>query len=76
MGGLVVTEAIFDIRGIGKVPGPICPAAGLCRGTGWTILYFGFVLIIVNLIVDVSYALIDPKDKIGSDVGVEWREIV
>lgn len=63
MGGLVVTEAIFDIRGIGQFLAQSAQQldyAGVLGGA----IYFGFVLIIVNLIVDVSYALIDPRIRL------------
>lgn len=63
MGGLVVVESIFDIRGIGKFLADSAQQldyAGVLGGA----IYFGFILIIINLIVDVSYALIDPRIRL------------
>lgn len=63
MGGLVVVESIFDIRGMGKFLADAAQQldyAGVLGGA----IYFGFILIIINLIVDVSYALIDPRIRL------------
>lgn len=63
MGGLVVTESIFDIRGLGKFmaeAGRQLDYAGVLGGA----IYFGFLLIIINLCVDVSYAVIDPRIRL------------
>lgn len=63
MGGLVVTETIFNIRGLGQFmaqSGQQLDYAGVLGGA----IYFGFLLIIINLIVDVSYAVIDPRIRL------------
>ncbi|MFP4016460.1 MAG: ABC transporter permease [Halanaerobiales bacterium] len=63
MGGLVVVETIFDIRGVGQFmaqSGQQLDYAGVLGGA----IYFGFILIIINLIVDVSYAVIDPRIRL------------
>ncbi|MFP4661433.1 MAG: ABC transporter permease [Halanaerobiales bacterium] len=63
MGGLVVVETIFDIRGLGQFmaqSGQQLDYAGVLGGA----IYFGLILIIINLIVDVSYAVIDPRIRL------------
>lgn len=63
MGGLVIVESIFNIRGIGKFmadSGHQLDYPGVLGGA----IYFGFVLIIMNLCVDVSYAIIDPRIRL------------
>ncbi|MFW5995952.1 MAG: ABC transporter permease [Halanaerobiaceae bacterium] len=63
MGGVVVVEAIFNRNGIGsflRTSAQQLDYPGVLGGT----LYFGFILILINLLVDVSYAFIDPRIRL------------
>ena len=51
IGGVVVTESVFNIPGLGRSY-PTIQAL---------ILVFSFIYVVVNLLVDVSYTLLDPR---------------
>jgi len=69
MGGLVITETVFNIPGVG---GLVARAAGANGGTapdvalivGFT-LFTAFIYIISNLLVDILYAYLDPRIRLG-----------
>ncbi len=63
LGGLVVTEYIFDIRGLGRFMATAAQQLDYPAVLGGA-LYFGFLLILINLCVDVSYAIIDPRIRL------------
>ncbi|GAB5378543.1 MAG: ABC transporter permease [Acuticoccus sp.] len=60
IGGVVVTESVFNIPGIGRltVDAIVRRDYPVVQGI---ILFFSLTLILVNLIVDLSYALFDPR---------------
>lgn len=60
VGGVVVTESVFNIPGIGRltVDAIVRRDYPLVQGA---ILFFSALLIIINLLVDLSYGLIDPR---------------
>ena len=60
IGGVVVTESVFNIPGIGRltVDAIVRRDYPVVQGI---ILFFSVTLIAVNLIVDLSYALFDPR---------------
>ncbi|MGM0445999.1 MAG: ABC transporter permease [Bacillota bacterium] len=64
LGGLVITETIFNIEGLGQFMAQAAQQLDYPAVLGGT-LYFGFLLIIINLCVDVSYAIIDPRIRLG-----------
>lgn len=60
VGGVVVTESVFNIPGIGRltVDAIVRRDYPVVQGV---ILFFSFLLIFINLLVDLSYALFDPR---------------
>ena len=64
IGGLVVTEQVFNINGLGKL---FVSAVGyydytLVQGL---VLLVAFIFVFVNLVVDMAYAWIDPRIRYG-----------
>jgi peptide/nickel transport system permease protein len=62
LGGVVVIEEVYDLNGLGRfalstVTGGYIQFFGILGTT----LFFGIVLVLANLIVDVIYALMDPR---------------
>jgi peptide/nickel transport system permease protein len=60
LGGVVITESVFNIPGIGRL------TVGAIKTRDYPVvqgvlLVFSFALILVNLLVDLSYALFDPR---------------
>ena len=62
--GSMLIEKVFSIPGIGKlaVDGMMNRDLPLLQGT---VVYIALVFVIVNLVVDLSYALIDPRIRYG-----------
>lgn len=60
LGGVVVTESVFNLPGIGRltVDAILSRDYPVVQGV---MLVFAFVLVLVNLLVDLSYALFDPR---------------
>jgi peptide/nickel transport system permease protein len=64
LGGAVLTETIFNLAGVGKTVYDAITARDYVVIQGFTlIIAVGFLL--VNLIVDVSYAFLDPRVKMS-----------
>jgi peptide/nickel transport system permease protein len=63
MGGVVITESVFGIPGIGRLTVDAILARDYPVIQG-VILVFSGVYIVVNLLVDLSYALIDPRIRL------------
>lgn len=65
LGGLIITETVFAFPGIGQfaanaaLTGPDLPAV-----LGFA-LFTGTIFVVANLIVDILYAYIDPRIKLG-----------
>jgi peptide/nickel transport system permease protein len=64
MGGVVITETIFDYPGIGKAAAEAAGQLDVITVLGFA-LFNGFILIVANLIVDVLYAFIDPRVRLS-----------
>jgi peptide/nickel transport system permease protein len=62
LGGAVVTETVFAWPGIGKLTVDAIAARDY-QVTQGVVLLFGAVFIVINLAVDVLYAVIDPRIK-------------
>ncbi|TDO92105.1 peptide/nickel transport system permease protein [Halanaerobium saccharolyticum] len=62
-GGLVIVESIFNIRGLGQFMATSAQQLDYPGVLGGA-LYFGLLLILINLFVDVSYAVIDPRIRL------------
>jgi len=64
LGGLVITETIFSIPGFGRLIVESIFARDFVMVQG-AILVSALLVVFVNLIVDMLYALIDPRIKLG-----------
>ncbi|CAN7451323.1 ABC transporter permease [Bosea sp. LjRoot9] len=64
LGGVVVTESVFNIPGIGRLTVDAILARDYPVVQG-VMLAFAFVLVLVNVLVDLSYALFDPRIRQG-----------
>ncbi len=63
LGGVVITETIFDYHGIGQFAANAAAHLDFPGVLGFA-LYFALVLIVINLIVDMLYPLLDPRVKL------------
>ena len=60
VGGVVVTESVFSIPGLGR----LTVDAVLARDyptVQAVVLVFSFVYVLINLLVDLTYTLLDPR---------------
>ncbi|THF56498.1 ABC transporter permease [Mesorhizobium composti] len=62
MGGVVITETIFDYTGLGQFAAKTAANLDFPAVLGFG-LYFAVVLVVMNLIVDLIYPLLDPRVK-------------
>ena len=60
LGGVVITETVFNYPGIGAATANAAAQLDAVTVLGMAI-FDGFILIIANLVVDVMYAIIDPR---------------
>ena len=60
IGGVVVTESVFNIPGLGRLVLDAVLARDYPVIQG-LILFFSFVYIVINLLIDLSYTLFDPR---------------
>jgi len=60
IGGVVVTESVFNIPGLGRLvlDAVLARDYPIIQGL---ILFFSFVYILINLLIDLSYVLLDPR---------------
>ena len=61
MGGVVVTETIFSWPGVGRLADPGDLRARFSRWCRRSCFVFAFIFVMVNLIVDLLYAALDPR---------------
>ena len=66
--GSMLIEKVFSIPGIGKLAVDAMSNRDLPLLEG-TVMYIAFVFVVVNLIVDVSYAFLDPRIRYGKGEG-------
>lgn len=64
LGGVVITETVFNYPGIGSAAARAAANLDVVTVLGFA-LFNGFILIISNLVVDVMYAFIDPRVRLG-----------
>ena len=64
LNGLVITETIFNYPGIGSVAARAAAQLDVLTVLGFT-LFSGAILLIANLIVDVLYAVVDPRVRLS-----------
>jgi peptide/nickel transport system permease protein len=60
IGGVVVTESVYAIPGLGRLTVDAVLARDVPTIQG-VILFFSFVYVLVNLLVDLSYVFFDPR---------------
>ena len=60
LGGAVLTETVFNIPGVGRYAYDSIINADLPAIQG-TVLFGAFFIIVANIVVDVLYAVIDPR---------------
>lgn len=63
LGGVVITETVFTYPGLGYWAASSAQQLDYGSVIGFALL-FAFVMVIGNLIVDISYALIDPRVRL------------
>ena len=64
MGGVVITETVFDYPGIGKAAAEAAQQLDVVTVLGFA-LFNGFILIVANVVVDVLYAVVDPRVRLS-----------
>jgi peptide/nickel transport system permease protein len=60
IGGVVVTESVYAIPGLGRLTVDAVLARDFPTIQG-VILFFSFVYVLLNLLIDVSYVFLDPR---------------
>jgi peptide/nickel transport system permease protein len=60
LGGAILTESVFNIPGIGRLAFDSIQNSDLPMIQG-TVLLGAFFIVLMNLVVDVAYAFIDPR---------------
>ena len=60
MGGAILTETVFNIPGIGRLSYNAIQTGDLTVIQG-TVLMGAFFIVLLNLVVDVLYAFLDPR---------------
>lgn len=63
MGGVVITETIFDYHGLGRFAANAAANLDFPAVLGFA-LYFAVLLVFVNLVVDLLYAVLDPRVRL------------
>ncbi|MEN9735649.1 MAG: hypothetical protein RL129_359 [Actinomycetota bacterium] len=64
LGGAVITEYVFNIPGLGKLATDSVSNVDLPVVTG-TVLFAAFFIIVSNIVVDLLYAVLDPKVRLS-----------
>lgn len=64
LNGVVITETVFGINGVGLFAANAALAMDIAAVLGFT-LFSGSLFVLANLIVDVLYAYLDPRIRLG-----------
>jgi peptide/nickel transport system permease protein len=64
MGGVIITETVFDYPGIGSAAAQASVQQDVVTVLGFA-LFNGFILIVANLVVDILYAVVDPRVRLA-----------
>jgi peptide/nickel transport system permease protein len=64
LGGVVITETVFNYPGIGQAAAEAAARLDVVTTLGFA-LFNGFILIVANLVVDVLYAVVDPRVRLS-----------
>jgi ABC-type dipeptide/oligopeptide/nickel transport system permease component len=63
LGGVIIVETVFDFKGVGLLIAQGAQQLDYTLVMGTT-LFFGLLLVLGNLVVDVLYAVIDPRVRL------------
>ncbi len=63
MGGVVITETVFDYNGLGRFAANAARQLDFPAILGFS-LFFGTLLVVCNLAVDILYAYLDPRVRL------------
>jgi len=66
LGGTMIVETVFGWNGIGSAAMSAITARDYQLIQGY-VLWMGFIYVIVNLLVDISYQFIDPRIRRGME---------
>ena len=66
LGGTMIVETVFGWNGIGSAAMSAIPARDYNLIQAY-VLWMGFIYVIVNLVVDISYQFIDPRIRRGME---------
>jgi len=64
LGGVVITETVFNYPGIGQAAANAAQQLDVITVLGFA-LFNGLILIVANLVVDILYAVIDPRVRLA-----------
>lgn len=64
LGGTVVVETVFDYRGLGQWVATAATQLDFATIVGFC-LFSGTIMVLANLVVDLLYAVIDPRIRLG-----------
>jgi peptide/nickel transport system permease protein len=64
LGGVVITETVFNYPGIGQAAADAAAQLDVITVLGFA-LFDGLILIVANLIVDILYAVVDPRVRLS-----------
>jgi peptide/nickel transport system permease protein len=64
LGGAILTEQVFSWPGIGRLTVEAIANRDFALVQG-AVLFFALVFVVVNLLVDLSYTLLDPRVRLG-----------
>jgi len=64
MGGVIITETVFDYPGIGAAAASASAQLDVITVLGFA-LFNGLILILANLVVDILYAVVDPRVRLS-----------
>ena len=66
LGGATIVETIFEWQGVGKMAVEAISIKDYPVIQGY-VLWMAFIYVIVNLLVDLSYQILDPRIRLGGD---------
>lgn len=64
LGGVIITETVFDYPGIGAAAAAASAQLDVITVLGFA-MFNGLILIVANLVVDVLYAVVDPRVRLA-----------
>ena len=64
LNGVIITETIFNYPGIGSIAAQAAAQLDVLTVLGFA-LFNGFVILMANLVVDVLYAVVDPRVRLS-----------